>query len=103
MLITYLLLPIDSIACHGGPMNVRPASVHFLANVGFSLSYLPVSLIPPHRVHELLQSRSPDECPDSLAPSRFVLFYLHRDMPKGLRGLRRTASSVRVVIEHLGL
>lgn len=39
MAVTYLLLPIDSIACHGGPMKVRPASVHFLANVGFSLSY----------------------------------------------------------------
>jgi hypothetical protein len=30
---------MDSMACHGGPMKVRPASVHFLANVGFSLNY----------------------------------------------------------------
>jgi hypothetical protein len=42
----YLLLPMDSMACHGGPMNVRPASVHFLAKVGFSLSCSEISLHP---------------------------------------------------------
>jgi hypothetical protein len=40
---SYLLLPMDSMACHGGPMKVRPASVHFLAKVGFSLNCNQVS------------------------------------------------------------
>jgi len=35
----YLLLPIASIASHGGPMKTKPASVHFRANVEFSLNY----------------------------------------------------------------
>jgi hypothetical protein len=39
----YLLLPIASMACHGGPMKVKPASKHFLAKTGFSLS------CPPHQ------------------------------------------------------
>ena len=30
---------MDSIACHGGPIKVSPASVHFLAKVGFSLNW----------------------------------------------------------------
>ncbi len=36
---TYLLLPMASIACHGGPMNTSPASVHLRANAEFSLNY----------------------------------------------------------------
>lgn len=39
MVRAHLLLPMDSIAFHGGPMKVKPASVHFLAKVGFSLNY----------------------------------------------------------------
>lgn len=35
----YLLLPIASIAEAGGPMKVIPASVHFFAKCGFSLSF----------------------------------------------------------------
>jgi len=35
---------MDSIAFHGGPMKVMPASVQFLANVGFSLNCIAVSL-----------------------------------------------------------
>jgi hypothetical protein len=35
-----LLLPIASIAKAGGPMKVIPASVHFFAKCGFSLSYV---------------------------------------------------------------
>lgn len=38
--VTYLLLPIASIAEAGGPMKVMPASAHFLAKCGFSLNCL---------------------------------------------------------------
>ena len=38
--IANLLSPIASIASHGGPMKMSPASVHFFAKVEFSLSYI---------------------------------------------------------------
>lgn len=38
--IAHLLLPMASIAEAGGPMKVIPASVHFFAKCGFSLSYV---------------------------------------------------------------
>lgn len=46
---SYLLLPMDSMASHGGPMKTIPASAHFRANEEFSLNYDEVN------VNELFQ------------------------------------------------
>lgn len=55
-------------------MKVRPASVHFLAKVGFSLSYHQVSHYPKlaKLAAAIVQSHNPDVCPDSPALLLFV-------------------------------
>jgi len=60
-----LLLPIASMAFHGGPMKVKPASVHFRANVGFSLSFALLSALVPlfDILTGNLRRRNPDVCP----------------------------------------
>lgn len=50
---SYLLLPIASIAFHGGPMKTKPACVHFRANSEFSLNYETLSLIYTTRLKYL--------------------------------------------------
>jgi hypothetical protein len=76
-----------SIAFHGGPMNVRPASVHFRAKVGFSLSYTRVSDLCDVSINEgVVQSHNPDVCPDSPALLLSVLYGHHPGTQTHRRG-----------------
>jgi hypothetical protein len=98
----YLLLPMDSIACHGGPMKVNPASVHF-ANVGFSLNCIIVSTLEwPTSSQGTVQIHSQDVCPGSPAPGQFLLSDRHQDRRKRLQDSQRTGSSERAASGHLG-
>jgi hypothetical protein len=82
-------------------MNFSPASVHFLANVGFSLNCAMSAFIRQHCAW-FLQSRNPDVFPDIPALLRFVLYDLRRDMRKDRRGSQRMESSRHAVIGHPG-
>jgi hypothetical protein len=65
----YLLLPMASIAEAGGPMKVIPASVHFFAKCGFSLSYvLLANLWQTAGLGWIVQIHNPDVCPGNLDP-----------------------------------
>jgi hypothetical protein len=82
-------------------MKVRPASVHFRANEGFSLNYHYVSFDRRQfSCRENVQIRSRDECLGSLALLQSVLCGLHRDMRRGRRGSRHMASLGHAVIAH---
>jgi hypothetical protein len=82
-------------------MKVKPASVHFLANVGFSLNCAMSAFIRQHYAW-FIQSRNPDVCPDILALSRSVLCDLRRDMRRGHRDLQRMESSRHAVTGRPG-
>ena len=69
---SYLLLPIASIACHGGPINTSPAWVHLRANIEFSLSCKRLSMVPASVLHHETYEAIPGM--DASAPVHFGSF-----------------------------
>jgi len=85
-------------------MKAKPASVHFRANVGFSLSFALLSALVPllDILTGNLRSRNPDVCPRNPPVSPPQLSDLHQDMQLDRLGLSRKVSLRRVGIVRQG-